>query len=1019
MLPKLSYRLAIDLGTASIGWCMLKIDSNRQPQAIIKMGVRIFSDGRNPKDGSSLAVKRRQARQMRRKRDRFIRRKSKLIDALVKYKFFSDNPIVRKSSITLDPYELRKKGLTEELAPHEFGRAIFHLNQRRGFLSNRKTNTLDGASSLLKQAIVNLHEKLDREDCKTLGEWLAKRKSQGLGVRSRLFGKKAKDKAYEFYVDRSMVEHEFNALWNVQKSFNPGLFNEGAYSELRNLILFQRDLNSVRPGRCTLLPEEERAPIALPTTQLFRIYQEVNNLKILSVDLKEIGLTKSQRDHIVSLLVSKNKVSFKVIAKALGLPKDSTFNLQDGKREFLKGNITEALLSKDEYFGSAWQIFSLTEQDHIVSRLLNEPNEELLTEWLVDSCNLEIDAANRVANSLLPDGYGSLSKVALDKILPALMNEVISYDKAVVAANFDSHSALSHPYLTGEIMSSLPYYGDPLRRHVAFSKENPKNDEERFGKIANPTVHIGLNELRKVVNALINRYGHPSEVVIEVTRDLKVGRKKRKEIQQAQKIKQDLNERLVNEACEVLGLSMAGLDRNKRKEISQKMQLWYELCPSDISLRCCPYTGEYLSLPRLLSSEVEIDHILPYSRTLDDSLNNKTVCLSRANRFKGNRTPSEAFGRNSHNDYSYEDILRRAANMAKSKAIKFSIDGYERWLKNDKDFIARALNDTAYLSKIATEYLSVICPPNHVWAIPGRMTAILRGMYGLNYFLSHDGLKNRSDHRHHALDAAVIGIVDKALLRRFSNASSRSEDLQLGRLLESVPLPWPTYKEQVKAALKSVIVSHKPDHGYQGAMHEETAWGLRENGIVTRRVFDEESGTFRREFAKKNLIEVYGKSSLERHRLNDDGSPAPYKGYISGSNYCIEIWEDQKGRWQGDVISTYAAYQVIRNLGEMAGWKRLRDSQLTLSNKPLVMRLAINDCLKLNINGFFKIMRVVKIGSNGQISFAEHNEANVDARNRDPADPFAYISRGPNSLKSSIEKKITISPIGVVSYRIL
>ena len=109
MLPKLSYRLAIDLGTTSIGWCLLRIDSNRQPQAIIKMGVRIFSDGRNPKDGSSLAVKRRQARQMRRKRDRFIRRKSKLIDALVKYKFFSDNPIVRKSSITLDPYELRKK----------------------------------------------------------------------------------------------------------------------------------------------------------------------------------------------------------------------------------------------------------------------------------------------------------------------------------------------------------------------------------------------------------------------------------------------------------------------------------------------------------------------------------------------------------------------------------------------------------------------------------------------------------------------------------------------------------------------------------------------------------------------------------------------------------------------------------------------------------------------------------------------------------------------------------------------
>ena len=81
------------------------------------------------------------------------------------------------------------------------------------------------------------------------------------------------------------------------------------------------------------------------------------------------------------------------------------------------------------------------------------------------------------------------------------------------------------------------------------------------------------------------------------------------------------------------------------------------------------------------------------------------------------------------------------------------------------------------------------------------------------------------------------------------------------------------------------------------------------------------------------------------------------------------------------------------------------------------MRLMINDCVKLNLNGDFKIMRVVKIGSNGQISFAEHNEANVDARNRDPADPFAYVSRSPNSLKSSVQKKINISPIGVVSHR--
>ena len=155
MLPKLRYRLALDIGTSSIGWCLLKINTDYQPQAIIKMGVRIFSDGRNPKDGSSLAVTRREARQMRRRRDRLLKRKSRLLDALIKYNFFSKDPAVRQSSVNLDPYQLRKKGLYEKLAPHEFGRAVFHINQRRGFLSNRKTDKKDNDSGALKQAIIN------------------------------------------------------------------------------------------------------------------------------------------------------------------------------------------------------------------------------------------------------------------------------------------------------------------------------------------------------------------------------------------------------------------------------------------------------------------------------------------------------------------------------------------------------------------------------------------------------------------------------------------------------------------------------------------------------------------------------------------------------------------------------------------------------------------------------------------------------------------------------------------------
>jgi CRISPR-associated endonuclease Csn1 len=194
------------------------------------------------------------------------------------------------------------------------------------------------------------------------------------------------------------------------------------------------------------------------------------------------------------------------------------------------------------------------------------------------------------------------------------------------------------------------------------------------------------------------------------------------------------------------------------------MQLWVELNAKNVADRQCPYTGEQISIQRLLSNEVEIEHILPYSMTLDDSLNNKTVAMRRANRDKGNRTPYDAFGKSPMPGYDFDAILQRAALMPKEKAKRFAPDGYQRWLKEDKDFLARALNDTAYLSRIAKEYLSLICPYNKVRVIPGRMTALLRGKFGLNQLLSGTGQKNRNDHRHHALDAAVIGVTDQGLL---------------------------------------------------------------------------------------------------------------------------------------------------------------------------------------------------------------------------------------------------------------
>lgn len=199
MLHKMRYRLALDLGSTSLGWAMIRLNADNEPCAVIKAGVRIFSNGRNPKDGSSLAVTRREARSMRRRRDRLLKRKARMMRTLIEYGFFPADEAQRKAMTTLNPFVLRAKGLDKALTPAEFGRALFHINQRRGFKSNRKTDKKDNDSGALKTAISKVRATIDAEGCRTVGEWLNKRDVSGQTVRARYRQNKNRQKLRSLY----------------------------------------------------------------------------------------------------------------------------------------------------------------------------------------------------------------------------------------------------------------------------------------------------------------------------------------------------------------------------------------------------------------------------------------------------------------------------------------------------------------------------------------------------------------------------------------------------------------------------------------------------------------------------------------------------------------------------------------------------------------------------------------------------------------------------------------------------
>lgn len=187
-------------------------------------------------------------------------------------------------------------------------------------------------------------------------------------------------------------------------------------------------------------------------------------------------------------------------------------------------------------------------------------------------------------------------------------------------------------------------------------------------------------------------------------------------------------------------------------------------------------------------------------------------------------------------------------------------------------------------------------------------------------------------------------------------------------------------------------------------MHNDTAYGLLGNGRVSVHKMVEG----KRERIEDNLkvIEFSNATANARHGQLPTGEPRPYKGYKGDSNYCIEIVRNEKGKWEGEVISTFEAYQLVR----LHGLARLRHPKLSLSGKPLVMRLIRDDFVRLEHNDEVRTVRLCKMSGDGVLAYADTQESNVDARTR--TKDLSYLFKTAGSLQKSKARRVTISPIG-------
>jgi CRISPR-associated endonuclease Csn1 len=746
----------LDIGTNSLGWSVLGLNEAGEPCAIRDAGIRIFNDGRDDTSKATLKADRRAARSARRRHDRYKQRRAFLLDELTKAGLFPEDPEERHKLQTRDPLRFRAKALTEKLEPHEIGRALFHLNQRRGFKSNRKDRSKETTSGMIDNSVIALLramglmetgsgtetfngltreqkqrqkkealEQLRQQQALTFGLFLWQQRERGEPTRAR---PSSDGKLYDVYPTRDMLEHEFDVIWRAQAEYHPELLTEQKRERVRTVIFTQRKLKPQKVGKCTYLPDEDRTFQAMPSFQRYRIYQEVNHLEWTTGQGRYRLIDHPEaRDKIVALLerptTKKGNVTFgkmKKVLQHMGLANgDVQFNCETPKRIDFDGNHTSNLMQDERCVGPEWHNWPLEKQDQFISVILNDEDDQKVHDILMRDYGLSDAAATASTEAPLKGGTASLSNKAAYLLLAKMCDDKLIQSDAVQAV-VNEEADFVNPFKragAGALLDRLPYYGEAVQGHIIPGKGDEEDEQTRIGMVTNPTVHIALNQIRHVVNELLDRYGHPASIAIELGRELPAGQKGRAEINKEQKANQDNNARLGEILC------------NNHQDVTPdnrlRLHLWEEL-DKDPNGRCCPFSGQKIGIADLFNGNAEIEHLIPFSISLDNSRANKVICTRQANREKGNNTPFEAFG-HSPDGYVWDDIVERAKRLPKQKQWRFQKDAREIWKRDCSDFTERHLNDTRYIGRLAKEYLENICPFNKIDVLTGRLTALLRG----------------------------------------------------------------------------------------------------------------------------------------------------------------------------------------------------------------------------------------------------------------------------------------------------
>ena len=836
--------LGLDIGIGSVGVGIL----NKVTGEIIHKNPRIF-----PAAQAENNVERRTNRQGRRLTRRKKHRRVRLNHLFEESGLITDFTQV---SINLNPYQLRVKGLTDELSNEELFIALKNMVKHRG-ISYLDDASDDGNSSVGDYAQI-VKENSKQLETKTPGQIQLER-YQKYGQLRGDFTIEEDGKKHRLInvFPTSAYRAEALRILQTQQEFNPQITDEFINSYLQILTgkrkyyhgpgneksrtdygryttkkdsedeyLTLDNIFGILIGKCTFYPEEYRAAKASYTAQEFNLLNDLNNLTVPTETKK---LSEEQKNQIINYVKNEKAMGpaklFKYIAKLLSCDVADIKGYRIDKSDKAEIHTFEAYrkmktletidfekMSRDQLDKLAYVLTLNTEREGIQEALEHEFADGNFIQEQID----ELVQFRKANSSIFGKGWHNFSVKLMMELIPEL-------------------------YATSEEqMTILTRLGK--QKTTSSSNKTKYIDEKRLTEeIYNPVVAKSVRQAIKIVNAAIKEYSDFDNIVIEMARETNEDDEK-KAIQKIQKANKDEKDAAMLKAANQYN-GKAELPHSVfhgHKQLATKIRLWHQQGER------CLYTGKTISIHDLINNpnQFEIDHILPLSITFDDSLANKVLVYATANQEKGQRTPYQAL--DSMDDaWSFRELkafVRESKTLSNKKKEYLLTEEDISKFDVRKKFIERNLVDTRYASRVVLnalqEHFRAHKTDTKVSVVRGQFTSQLRRHWGIE--------KTRDTYHHHAVDALIIAASSQLNLwkKQKNTLVSYSEDqlldIETGELIsddeykESVfKAPYQHFVDTLKSKdfEDSILFSYQVDSKFNRKISDATIYATRKGKL--------------------------------------------------------------------------------------------------------------------------------------------------------------------------------------------